>query len=108
MPGSAVTIDIGSKERAALFGQLQEFMSDGSAEMVVSMLMYAAPEHQDLDHFDINWSEALEYYQEMVVERSAEAARVINRLFVENTLITTGMVVRAIHAAVGKKICEFF
>lgn len=108
MLGSAVSIHIDSKERAALFGQLQEFMSDESAEAAISMLMYAAPEHRDLDQFDIDWSEALEYYQETVVERSAEAARFINRLFVENMLITTGMVVRAIHAAVGKKICEFF
>lgn len=108
MLGSAITININSKESSVLFGQLQEFMSDDSAEVVISMLMYAGPEHQDFDQFDVDWSEALEYYQETVVERSAEAARYINRQFVESTLITTGMIVRAIHAAVGKKICEFF
>lgn len=108
MLGSETTIKIGSVERESLFAQLQKVMSDDSSEAVISMLVSGTPEHQDFDHFDINWSEALEFYQTVVVERCAEAARFINRQFIENTLITTGTIVRAIHAAAGKKICEFY
>lgn len=108
MFGSAVTIHINTLERTTLREQLLSVMSAASSEAVISMLMYGAPVPRDFDQYDINWSEALGYYQHVIVERSAESARFINRLFVENTLITTGMVVRAIHNAVGKKICEFY
>lgn len=108
MPATGLTIDINEVEREALHVQLVGVMSESSSEATISMLMFAVPDLQDCDQFDVDWSEALEYHTHVVIERAAEAARYINRTYVERTLITTGMVVRAIHAALGKKICEFY
>lgn len=108
MNGSEMSISMDSAVREALFEQLRKSMSDESSEAVISMLMYAVPEQQEQDHYDISWAEALEFYRTVMVERCAEAARYVNRHFIENTLITTGVIVRAVHAAAGKKLCEFY